>query len=323
MSQYDKLSVVELIDLYQASYKTLRKDRANTDMAARVQAMDNELARRLEIREVTRSDTHILRQLVNEDDVHEYGVRSVEEIQEFRVGGEGSQKTAFVLINPENDDVIAAIYGYKFTHNVNTGREIPGDIANILLEPCQQLQGQAKGIVFYSITGLKNKDGKFKLGGAGQRVIGGLLDMANDGAFPKGFTIATLSPLRTLANSIKRIPSFLLRSGTFVKALAIVHLMRQQNPVQSFHMRDNGAAVGDIKTGVGMPGGKDEVMGLGAMVNYVYNISARARKFNQVAFARGIVWPLLAPHLRAPYETMRIVKRRRVKAHRNQQRLAA
>ena len=290
-------------------FRDLRKDKANVALAKEVEALDAQLTQSLEIREVMPEDTHILEQLVNEDDVHNFGVGSVDDIVKYRVGGRGSKKTAFVLINPENDDVIVAIYGYKFTHEVKTGRDIPGNIAEVLQEKCGPIKDEPKGIVFYSITGLKNEHGKFKLGGAGQRLIGGLLDMANAGMFPKDFAIATLSPLRTLAESIKRIPKFLLMSGTFVKALALAHLMRQVNPVQLFHMGDNGAGVADIKTGVGMPGGDDAVKGLGAMVNYLYNPRARARKFNKIAFGRGVVWPLFAQHLRAPYESLRLVRR--------------
>ena len=92
-SLFADMSVADVIDLYQKKFRDLRKDKANVALAKEVEALDAQLTQSLEIREVMPEDTHILEQLVNEDDVHDFGVGSVDDIVEYRVGGKGSKKS--------------------------------------------------------------------------------------------------------------------------------------------------------------------------------------------------------------------------------------
>ena len=237
----------------------------------------------LKVMPVDPTDTAVVKQLVGYDAVHKFGAQSVEDLVKMRVGAKGDNKVAMALVNTRTTnnvpEVLAVIYVYKHAAPIACNDDIPGNIAEILNTPCQPLQGELTGLIFYSISNMLVEGTKTPLlKGAGEMLIEGLFPyFAAEGISDK-VVLSTLSPLRTLPIANPGRDLHALKPFELAH-LAVQHLLLRLDPVERFHM-NNGARAGSLKLYPNKRGTQDDL----AMVNYIYNGDPAVRASNRAAF---------------------------------------
>lgn len=244
------------------------------------------LGTNLKVEEVLPEDDHLAKQLVNCDLVHTHGVESLERLKAFRLGGKDGNKTCYALINPENRQVLAAVFVYRYTKPVFTHGHIPGKVDYILDRECRQLDGRKPTCaVFFSIstTGV--------LKGAGERLIDAIFPHLEAQGLPQTTVCATLSPFRHFRkHHLDKDPSAI--SPEEKKILALSHLLRNEDPVQKFHL-GNGASIADINLNANLPNSLDDRDGMNIMVNYLYSPKQERRLANKARYKAGDLPALL------------------------------
>jgi hypothetical protein len=218
---------------------------------------------------------HILAQLVNKDSVHKTGVGSIEDLREFRLGGEQFTRTCYAMM--DGDKVLTAVYihkndGGRLIHDT----DMCGDVDAILTEPSVQTLIYPDSLTAYSISNISDVRG-----------IGGELisRLKNHMSWEYSqSTLNTLSPLRTFAGSA----SFARPIADPVKCKrdVLAHLVEGGNPVMKFHL-SCGARIADIKLGAGdkSTDAAGATVKHPAMVNYGYDLSKEELAVNAALFA--------------------------------------
>lgn len=279
---FDTANTSTLIEAYNIADKA-----GNTALLA---AINPVLDQRLKLVEVMPENEALAAQLVGRDRVHEFGAQSVDDLRRYRLGGAGSNKTAFALVNPDGNQMLAVIYVYKTNRPIAELRQIPGNVGRILSKPCSPMDGVPTSFVFFSISSTE------ELRKAGAKLVAHLFDDEPAGLRGAQPVYSTLSPLRTLRGHFEQAA---LKPNDFdgLRKLALSHLLANRDPVQKFHL-NNGASIGDIKLRANKPDSRDATDGMGVMVNYVYAADRAVRQQNQAIFRAGDIAGLLAPELR-------------------------
>lgn len=240
------------------------------------------------VQQILPTDEHVLAKLVDRDDVHNFGVNSIEALRTLRVGAGHANKVAFGYF--DQGEIHAAIYVHtsEIEEPLNT-RQFPGDVAKILQEPVSPAPQNANCQTFYSITRLTEKKG------TGEALILGLLETFNNNA---GVARTTLSPFRGFQKFAPHL-SYTSPTDALLKG-ALEYLLAAKNPVMAFHLK-NGAYIADINLEANTPDSKDGQEGLGVLINYGYSVG-RAAANRQHLHEHGLqhhVAAVLAPHLKA------------------------
>lgn len=251
----------------------------------------------LQLVEITReSPVADIKALVGKDAVHSAGTQSVEEIMEYRLGGEAFNRTCFAVRNVADGELQSAIYVHKAYNYITTPRDLPDNVREILGTPAAcMVDALVTATGFYSITRL----GEVK--GAGEVLIRKLHDHLTR-IYPQA-VLTTLSPLRQPVNGKEGIDDFIVAPGrqdwdklseTQQRVLALEFLLQKREGVQAFHM-GNGAIIGDIKLDA------DSVGRHRVMVNYIYNTDMAKLTANAAAFCKAVggedLMPLVSPFL--------------------------
>lgn len=281
------------IQAYSNLYSKVRSGRAEAEDRRQFEQAADILRHGLELIPVSISgrDADLQSQLLNKDRVHDFGVRNVDELHEYRLGvPSSSTKTAYALVNPRNEDgkrdILAAIYTYwqrgedNLAENYNA---LAGKVNLILHEPVRNNEAQnPKAAIFYSISTFD------KMKGAGQMLIE-RVHASLTGDLPQGTVLSTLSPLRGLREWLKNggaEPEQMTASG--LRGAAMRFLFANKNDVQSFHM-GNGAMIGAIRLCANTPGSEDDVKGCNVMVNYVYAPDPARLVANRIQYQNAIL----------------------------------
>lgn len=215
----------------------------------------NDVSGHYDLTELSVDHTDYLSQIAGQDRVHTFGAQTVDELCEYRIGGDASAKTAFAVVNTDTQKVGAVIFGHKTKKTINTGADLQGNVAEILREKASAaFEGTPTAMVFYTISAFTR--------GAGPLLVNTLIRHTD------GFQPATLSPLRTLRDAYPNVDVGDLKAEEKT-VLAFMHLLNREDPVQKFHM-GNGAIIRDIKLDANDPDSEDGIKGLGVMVNYGY-----------------------------------------------------
>lgn len=279
---FDTANTATLIESFNIADKA-----GNRDLLA---AINPVLDQRLKLVEVMPENEALAAQLVGRDRVHEFGAENVDDLRRYRLGGAGSNKTAFALVNPDENRMLAVIYVYKTSRPIAELRQIPGNVGRILSKPCQPMVGDPTSFVFFSISSTE------ELRKAGAKLVAHLFDDDPIGLRGAAPVYSTLSPLRTLRGHFAQA-ALKPKDYDGLRKAALNHLLANLDPVQKFHL-NNGASIGDIKLRANKPDSKDATDGMGVMVNYVYAPDRTVRQQNQALFRSGDIAGLLAPELR-------------------------
>ena len=229
--------------------------------------------------EITRDTPDcIVVQLAGHDRVHTHGAGSPEELRKWRLGGPIFNRTCYAMVE-EGDRVHAAIYVQKAYRNVESDRDLHGNVRKILERSVRERNERPTHLVFYSISNLSDKKG------VGQNLVVSLHEHLNREY--TGALMTTLSPMRSFDKnmSAEECAAFMALPDVNKRRAVIAHLLAGTDLVQQFHM-GNGARIGDIKFMAGDISGEGEnarqhiVMG-----NYVYDNDPAVLKENAAQFA--------------------------------------
>lgn len=234
----------------------------------------------LRFQEITHdAPDNIVGQLVGHDRVHVFGADSVQALRMHRLGGKGFDKTCYAII--KEGIVHSAIYVANSYNQIACDRDIPGDVAAILVAKTSQDNRSPAAFIFYSISNITN------VSGVGQRLVQDLHAHLRQ-AFPSVIR-STLSPLRSFDDGLsgQERSVFTGMSDAAKKRSVLSHLLTGQNQVEQFHL-GNGARIADIKLRAGDQS-IDAVTGAPclhmAMVNYAYDMDAAQLLANAQSFA--------------------------------------
>ena len=282
------------------------------------------ISRFVRVEIVDPANTGILEQLIGKDDVHDFGVRSVDELREYRIAERGGNKMCVAAVNPFTPSrvpqVLSAIYVNKqiapipileyegmngHAKPVYDYRALEGDVDKILHTRCNFIDALVSALIFYSITNIKMEGTNIPvLKGSGEILINRLFGVVETliaaGELPQNIVTSTLSPLRAMRSAWKKSGYNLDTADDHTMTmLAVALLMQGVDGVQRFH-GGNGIDIGDIKLRANTPQSLDGIKGAGVMVNYVYRPDPAERAARQQLFRARKFDQLLAPHLR-PY----------------------
>jgi hypothetical protein len=196
----------------------------------------------------------IVSQLIGKDRVHEQGTTSLNALMDFRLGGEGYNRTCFALWDGEK--IKCAVYVHKTYTPIKTVFDLPGNISNTLYSKAQENTNKPEAYVFYSISGT-----------SGRTLIYALHEHLN--AINPNAAKTTLSPCRTYEDYIgpRGLYDFHAKNEEQKRQDAYEYLLRCHNIVENFHL-GNGGRIANIHTNAGdyHADRKHNVM-----VNYLYN----------------------------------------------------
>lgn len=300
----------------------------HTALKTELKGLDTTIGRIVRVQQILPSDTGMLEQLVDRDDVHDFGVQSVSEMRDMRVGGADSNKLCVAVVNPFTasrvPEVLAAIYVYKSAGEIPVVgydgvnghakpiydyRALPGDVDAILHEGVERMDATPRALIFYSITNIK-VDGTQTplLKGSGERLIAGLFPFVQGGIdaglLPQEIVASTLSPMRSLRTAWKDTDFNLDAIDDDLKTtLTVSHLLTGRDGVQRFH-GSNGILIGDVKLRANTPESLDGVKGASVMINYVYDLDETVRIYRQNLHRSRRYGELMAPHLKPNLATI-------------------
>jgi len=230
------------------------------------------------IRLLTRQDKELISCLITDkkDKVHPVET-TLEGFAGSRVGTSHDNKQCWILIEPETNNLKAALYVYRDPSPVRGEYDLAGRVDHILSSPVSHLERRARSAIFYSVSSFDT--------GAGVHLIDGV---ANKFGKSSKIVLSTLSPLRnfaTWAHDNGKLCQDIRSNPKALRSLALDFLMANKDKVQQFHLK-NGAYIGDIKLEANCRGSKDDILGMNVMVNYVYPRKA-VRLDNQLAYELG------------------------------------
>ena len=223
----------------------------------------------------------IVGQLAGNDLVHVKGAGSIDELRRFRLGGEGFDRTCYAMIG--KDDVVhSAIYILKTYDDIESDRDLHGDIADTLGNETCANDHSPRSLIFYSISNIT------ELPGMGQTLVQNLYAHLQT-QYPEAKR-STLSPLRTFDQDFtaEQVLQFrgMTQQGKTRAVLDYILSGDRNSMVQQFHL-GNGARIADIKLSSGDVA-TDRETGKArrhfAMVNYAYDMDDAQLQTNAAAF---------------------------------------
>lgn len=191
------------------------------------------------------------------DRVHPIGGR--DELLTNRLGHEGDSKRCYALVNNAGS-VLSVIYTH-WINAVETDKPweiLPGKILPILEAKSEPVEAPNL-VTFYSISSFADKSGR--------PLIASIYNEFTNASEPPILT--TLSPLRTLAEWMKKEDVHLKGTEDAKLNAVAAYLKLKQDPVQKFHL-GNGAQIGAIHFNASAKGHLDYELGGNVMVSYRY-----------------------------------------------------
>lgn len=107
------------------------------------------------------SPIEIIKQLLGHDRVHK-GAEDIEGLLQYRLGGEGKNKTCYAL-KGDDGTIHCAIYIYKDVASIETERDLHGNVVQILHDPIKDMSEVAQSMIFYSISNISGVKGMRQL----------------------------------------------------------------------------------------------------------------------------------------------------------------
>ena len=222
----------------------------------------------------------LVSQLVGQDAVHDIGSQTLEDLRHFRIGGPGTNKRCFAMMDP-GGKLQSAIYVHLGDTKIESYSDLAGDVMPILEDEPTCFTIAPQSFHCYSISG--------QLAGAkgmGPVLVRNLHHFLTTN-YP-GAVISTLSPMRDFDRLLGQGASRETWAGEHDVSRyhsILSYLAARGDGVQKFHM-GNGAIIGAIR--LSHPNGVGDSKGInGCMVNYIYDADATRLEANARLFKSG------------------------------------
>lgn len=238
---------------------------------------------------ITPNAESVIRQLAGQDKVHAAGAETVEQLLRFRIGGDGTNRQAYAMLDIDTWKIASAIFVDKQCQKIITPRDCCDNVQNILSSPVTAMSSVPTAVVFYSICSTAP--------GAGRELIENLHPYLTQ-KYPRTI-FHTLSPLRDVPGKaeLNRFIEEAVQGRNFStldepvqKKIAVDYLKLCIDPVQCFH-QTNGARIDDIKLNADSKGLHR------LMVIYRYPRDAEELRQNAGLFKEREIEKLISPYL--------------------------